>query len=226
MKIVSSEGIILDKYNINEADLMITIFSESFGKIKTLLKGVRKSKKREQAALDILVKSKFILIKKDEYYTVSKFELLDNYEKIKKNLSKIYLSLYILETINRSILEGESSRKIYKLVIKTFEYLEEEEIFWKKILCVSYFIFKIVEYIGLLDSDSKKFSQDPKEKTSLGQEMTNNIFSNKMRENIKLLEEVTIEIAEKEALHLIFDIEKYINEQSEIGLNLKKYLLG
>lgn len=226
MKIVSSECIILDRNNINEADLIITIFSESFGKIKTLLKGVRKSKKREQAALDILVKSKFILIKKDEYYTVSKFELLDNYEKIKKNLDKIYLSMYTLEIINKSILEGENNRKIYKLAIKVFEYIEKEEVFWKNSLCVSYFLFKTIENMGLLDFDAKKFSQLPQEKTSIGQNLINNSFSDKMRDNIKLLEKLDQDSAEKEVFYFIYDMEKYINEQVDIGLNLKKYLLG
>lgn len=226
MKIVSSECIILDRNNINEADLIITIFSESFGKIKTLLKGVRKSKKREQAALDILVKSKFILIKKDEYYTVSKFELLDNYEKIKKNLDKIYLSMYTLEIINKSILEGENNRKIYKLAIKVFEYIEKEEVFWKNSLCVSYFLFKTIENMGLLDFDAKKFSELPQEKTSIGQNLINNSFSDKMRDNIKLLEKLDQDSAEKEVFYFIYDMEKYINEQVDIGLNLKKYLLG
>ncbi|MGL4254515.1 MAG: DNA repair protein RecO [Fusobacteriaceae bacterium] len=226
MKIVSSEGIIIDRYNTNEADLMVTIFSESFGKIKTLLKGVRKSKKREQAALDVLVKSKFILIKKEEYYTVSKFELLDNFEAIKKNLSKIYITMYVLEILNRSMLEGERDRKIYRLTIKTLEYLEKENVFWREALCISYFLFKVVEHMGLLDLNHRKFFQNLEEKTSVGQELINNIFSDKMRENIKILEELEDSEAEKEVFQFIYDIEKYINEQADIGLNLKKYLLG
>lgn len=226
MKIVSSECIIIDRYSINEADLMITIFSESFGKIKTLLKGVRKSKKREQAALDTLVKSRFILVKKDEYFTVSKFELIENYEEIKRNLDKIYLSLYVLEIINRSILEGESNRKIYKLSIKTFEYLEKERVLWKCNLCVAYFLFKVIENMGLLDFEEKRFSQNPQEKTSVGQNLINNSFSDKMRDNIKLLEDLDEDLAKKEVLEFIWDMEKYINEQVDLGLNLKKYLLG
>lgn len=226
MKIVSTEAIIIDRYNMNEADLMITIFSESFGKIKLFLKGIRKSKKREQAALDILVKSKFILIKKDEFYTVSKFEMLDNYEGIKKDISKIYLSMYILEIINKTILEGEKDRKIYRLAVKILEYLEKEDIFWKKILCISYFLLKITEYMGLLDLNNKKFAQSPEEKSFLGQKILNNTFHHMMRENIKLLEENGLEKAEIESLELVYDIEKYLDEQLEIKLNLKKYLLG
>lgn len=226
MKIVNSEGIIIDRYNINEADLGVTIFSESFGKIKTVLKGVRKSKKREQAALDIMVKSKFILIKKEEYYTVSKFELLDNFEEIKKDLHKIYVSLYILEVVNRSMLEGENGRKIYRLMVKTLKYLERENTSWKGVLCISYFLFKMVEHMGLLDLNGKKFSQNLEEKTPVGQKLINNIFSDKMRENIGFLEGLDEGEAEKEVFQLIYDIEKYMNEQTDIGLNLKKYLLG
>ncbi|MGL5099242.1 MAG: DNA repair protein RecO, partial [Fusobacteriaceae bacterium] len=185
-----------------------------------------KSKKREQAALDILAKSKFILIKKEEYYTVSKFELLDDFEGIKKNLYKIYMSLYVMEVINKSILEGESGRKIYRLTVKTLEYLEKENTSWKGTLCISYFLFKIIQHMGLLDFDGGKFSQNKAEKTSAGQELINNMFSHKMKENINFLEKLDVVEAEKEVFQLIYDIENYVNEQADIGLNLKKYLLG
>ncbi|MGL5964017.1 MAG: DNA repair protein RecO [Fusobacteriaceae bacterium] len=225
MKIVSSEGIIIDRYNINDADLMVTIFSESFGKIKTVLKGVRKSKTREQAAVDTLVKSKFIFIKKDEHYTVSKFELLDNFERLKKNLDKLYLAIYILEVINKTMFEGDMSREIYRLSIKTLKYLEKEDIFWKENLCVSYFIFKVISYMGFLNLNDKKFSESLENKTEIGQQLVKNIFSNRMKENIAVLEKINNSEAEKEVFKFMFDIENYINNHMDVGLSLKKYLL-
>ena len=46
MKIIKTEGIILKKKEINEADVIITIFTKNFGKIDSIIHGIRKSKKR------------------------------------------------------------------------------------------------------------------------------------------------------------------------------------
>ena len=43
MKIIKTEGIVLKKKDINEADVILTIFTESLGKIDCLINGIRKS---------------------------------------------------------------------------------------------------------------------------------------------------------------------------------------
>lgn len=49
MKLFDCRGIIINKRDFGEADRYITIFTENFGKISVLLKGIRKSKTREQS---------------------------------------------------------------------------------------------------------------------------------------------------------------------------------
>ncbi len=51
MKLFDCRGIIINKRDFGEADRYITIFTENFGKISVLLKGIRKSKTRERSIL-------------------------------------------------------------------------------------------------------------------------------------------------------------------------------
>ena len=75
MKIIKTEGIVLKKKDINEADVILTIFTESLGKIDCLIHGIRKSKKREKIAINPMNISEITLYKKSNYYTIKEIEL-------------------------------------------------------------------------------------------------------------------------------------------------------
>ena len=86
MKLFDCRGIIINKRDFGEADRYITIFSENFGKISVLLKGIRKSKTREQSSADVLTLSKFTFYKKGENFILTNILTLDAYREIKENL--------------------------------------------------------------------------------------------------------------------------------------------
>ena len=46
MKFIKTKGLIIKKVDFGEGDRIITVFSENFGKIDLLVRGIRKSKKR------------------------------------------------------------------------------------------------------------------------------------------------------------------------------------
>ena len=48
MIFLRGKGIIIAKKDIEEADRYITIFMEDYGKVSTVIKGIRKSKKRDR----------------------------------------------------------------------------------------------------------------------------------------------------------------------------------
>lgn len=54
MIFLRSKGIIISKKDIGEADRYITIFLEDFGKVSGVINGIRKSKRRDKIAADIL----------------------------------------------------------------------------------------------------------------------------------------------------------------------------
>lgn len=226
MKIISCSGIVIDKTSVGESDQLITLFSDSLGKTTLLLKGIRKSRKREQIAVDTLSFSKFILIKKEEYYNVSKFELIEEFGQIKSDLAKISLALYLLKILNLCFLEGEIDRKIYKLIIKTLKFIEESQEYWKQYLCVSYFIFMILYTHGLVNIEKMEFLEKLEYNVGIEKELLLNTLSNKMAENLKKLASLENEEAEKEAFNQIIILEKLLNKELEIGLNIRKYFLG
>ena len=49
MKFIETKGLIIKKVDFGEGDRIITVFSENFGKIDLLVRGIRKSKKRGES---------------------------------------------------------------------------------------------------------------------------------------------------------------------------------
>ena len=58
------EGVIINKKDIGDFDRIVTMFTGSFGKIDVLIKGIRKSKKRDKIGADILSFSRMVVYKK------------------------------------------------------------------------------------------------------------------------------------------------------------------
>lgn len=73
MEELKVEGLVINKEEVNENDRIITIFEENRGKIKVLIKGIRKSKNREIYASDILVLGDYILKKKESIFITHLF---------------------------------------------------------------------------------------------------------------------------------------------------------
>ena len=66
--LIKIEGIIINKRDINDFDKIVTVFTGSFGKIDVLLKGIRKSRKRDKIGADILSLSRMVVYKKENSY--------------------------------------------------------------------------------------------------------------------------------------------------------------
>ncbi|MGL5663321.1 MAG: DNA repair protein RecO, partial [Cetobacterium sp.] len=71
MKFIKTKGLIIKKVDFGEGDRIITVFSENFGKIDLLVKGIRKSKKRDQSSVDLLTLSNFTFYKKGDNFILN-----------------------------------------------------------------------------------------------------------------------------------------------------------
>lgn len=86
--LIKIEGIIINKRDINDFDRIVTVFTGSFGKIDVLLKGIRKSRKRDKIGADILSLSRMVVYKKENSYVGSTVECIKSYENIRTDMKK------------------------------------------------------------------------------------------------------------------------------------------
>ncbi|MCM8784643.1 MAG: DNA repair protein RecO [Candidatus Omnitrophica bacterium] len=165
---ILTEGFVLKKINFRETSVILTLFTKEFGKIKGILKGVRKEKSKippltfsEGAYI-----STFIYKRKSELNLLSSPSLI-NFFYFEDKLS-FTIFLYILKLIDLFTPELQKEENIFYLIEHTVESLKQNK---KKYIVFLFFKIKFIEFLGygikvdscsLCGKESKKYFFSPK----------------------------------------------------------------
>lgn len=228
MELISIEALVIGKEDIGESDRIITLFNKDRGKIKVLIKGIRKSKNREIYATDPLVLGEYKLRKKGETYINSSFSLKNPYLKLKSSFFRLELALYLLSLIEKISFENISCHKIYNMLMKALDYMEKSEKKNEILIMFSFFLYKIIEYEGLKPKLKGKkyfdFTEGMIDDSGQGIKLTELQYK-----YIEYLNFVDIEAINKlkfndtEIFRLINILEKYLNHNLHLELNIIRY---
>lgn len=226
------EGVIINKKDIGDFDRIVTMFTGSFGKIDVLIKGIRKSKKRDKIGADILSFSRMVVYKKENSYIGTTVESVKNYNNIREDMKKIGIVLYMFHVLNNILTENERKSILYDLTLKSLDYIEKEKNSMNYTILLVYYLHKIIIEEGLkytvkngrnfsIKSSviSEEFLQDSIKLNEEEYKIIEMIYFNKVRELLK--ENIRVQ-----SLYSVLGIyEKYLNYHMEIYLDLKNYIL-
>lgn len=230
--LIKTEGIIINKKDIGDFDRIITVFTGGFGKIDILIKGIRKSRKRDKLGSDVLSFSRTVVYKKENSFVGSTVETIKSYENIRRDMKKIGMVLYMFHVLNNILTDSERKTVLYDLTLKSLDYIDREENISNCILLVIYYLNKIIGEEGIkfiiqggrnfsvknsviseeLYSDTVKLSREE-------YRIIESIYFNKVKE---LLQEST----DVKDLYSVLSIyERYLNYHMELCLDFKNYIL-
>ena len=229
MIFLRGKGIVISKKDIEEADRYITIFMEDYGKVSTVIKGIRKSKKRDKTAVDILSLTDFQFYKKNDSLIISNFSTIKDYIGIKSNIDKINMVFYIFSILNQILVENGRNRKIYEVLEKTLNYLDVSNDERKNYLLILYFLYIIIKEEGIYiennnDMDELQVEVQTQRKVEIDDNVKK-ILQYLFKDNLKVVindEKYKIDYIKKAILVL----ENYINYNLDININAKKILWG
>ena len=221
MIFLKGKGIIIAKKDIEEADRYITIFMEDYGKVSTIIKGIRKSKKRDKTAVDILSLTDFQFYKKNENLVISSFSTVKGYIGIKSDIDKINIAFYIFSVLNQILVENGRNRKIYEVLEKTLDYLNNSNDERKNYLLILFFLNTIIKEEGISIENNTDIEEI---QTGIGND-TKKILQYLFEDNLKVVindEKYKIDYVKKAILVL----ENYINFNLDTNINAQKILWG
>ena len=229
MIFLRGNGIVISKKDIEEADRYITIFMEDYGKVSTVIKGIRKSKKRDKTAVDILSLTDFQFYKKNDSLIISNFSTIKDYIGIKSDIDKINITFYIFSILNQILVENGRNRKIYEVLEKTLNYLDVSNDERKNYLLILYFLYIIIKEEGIsIENNNNMEELQVEVQTQRKVEIDDNvkkILQYLFKDNLKVVindEKYKIDYIKKAILVL----ENYINFNLDTNINAKKILWG
>jgi len=147
--IQKTQGILLYKRDIRETSSLAVFYTEDFGKIKGLIKGVRGPQAvfgqylREFGRYDLIYYEK----RKVDTDMITQCDLKDAYLEIAEDLNKRLAAFNILELVDKFTPLQENSADIYKLLRWILDLIRKET-FIEKVVAI--FQLKLLEYTGFL----------------------------------------------------------------------------
>ncbi|MDA3900778.1 MAG: DNA repair protein RecO [Spirochaetes bacterium] len=156
MKIVSTEGIVLSSKTVNEADVVSSLFTESDGLSRFIIKGLKKSKKRHISAADPGTRIALSFYKKngvDTYY-VHNFSVMTHIFGAITSFENSMNAHLLLELILKSSAPHMSHPYLYTMLTRALNCISETPFPFHLSLS---FCVHLLKQQGILPSPVNKF---------------------------------------------------------------------
>jgi DNA repair protein RecO (recombination protein O) len=125
--IYQTEGIILGKRDVGEADRIFSTLTKDFGRIDAMAQGVRYLKSKLRYNLDIFSYSRLGLVATNDSWRIVDAEELNNWPAIRTNAAKLAAVSRIADLINRMVRGQDSDPGLWDEVENAFVFLNESK---------------------------------------------------------------------------------------------------
>ncbi len=148
-RIKKTQAITLKSIDYRETSKIITAFSEGFGKLQLIAKGVRNPKSRMSAALQTFVKTEIFFYKNEttELYLVKEAALIDFFNNIHHDLTRFHYASVIADFLYSLLAQEQISKTLFQYALFTLhkiDQVQKEELPF----ILSKFLLKGVALIG------------------------------------------------------------------------------
>jgi DNA repair protein RecO (recombination protein O) len=139
------EAIVLHHTNWGEADRLLTVFTKSHGKLRTIAKSVRKMQSRKAGHLEPFCHSTLILAKAHDLWIVTDAETIDAFSPLREDLQLMTRAAYVIELLDRFTFEEGQNWQLYQLVVDTLKRLSENQ---DSFVPLRYYEMRLLDLLG------------------------------------------------------------------------------
>ena len=225
MKIIKTNCIVLKKKEMKEADLLVTLFSKDYGKIMATAYGIRKSKKRNTVSLNLLNEIEITLFQKNNYYIIKDIEIIKNFKNILKNIEKLEISLYILDSIDKIYYMTEENGNFFDKLVEILNFIDALPYIKKgyKYYLVLSFLRRIMLENGIYDINeiSLILKKDRKENIQKYKEIL------KISKNSSCITETQEKMENYTGFlkKIVIIFENFVNRNLQTEIKIKKFIM-
>jgi DNA repair protein RecO (recombination protein O) len=150
-KVIKTEALVLKKRSLLGRDLIVTLFTEEFGKINALGKGMKKITSRRLPHTETANLIKAVIDRRGDYFYLQSTDLLSGFTKIKKNEKKVNYLYFFFFILERMLPENQKEPRIYQLTRKFLIELSEKPEYSVDDLTLS--LNRLLEAFGYLNKE-------------------------------------------------------------------------
>lgn len=127
--IIKTEAVVLSKLNYGDTSSIVTLYTETDGKISAIIKGGRSPKSKVGKIIDPINHLQIIIYKKNtrDVQILSDANLISHYLNLKEDLNSAKYGFAIIELIKNLTVEHEANPKLFKGLIKIFNLINDKK---------------------------------------------------------------------------------------------------
>ncbi len=125
LRTYNTEGVVLRRRNLGEADSIFTVFSPTHGKFDGVARGVRKPRSKMRGHLEPLTRSQFALAQGKSLDVFTQAETIAAFRAVRDDLDRLTLAIYACELVDRFTVDHAIQVEIYDLLVDFLEALND-----------------------------------------------------------------------------------------------------
>jgi len=138
------QGVVLRTMRLGEADRIVAIVTAGHGKVRAVVKGVRKTTSRFGARLEPLSHVSLLLYEGRELDIVTQAESIDHFRAVREDLDRMVRATSLLEVVDQVAQPGTANPRLYQMLVGALRALAARD----SPLLVAAFFWKLLSLEG------------------------------------------------------------------------------
>ena len=152
MKLIKVKGIVIREVTYKENDKIITILTDTLGKISAVAKGAKKTNSPYLASSQFLVYSEFVLYQNTGYYYLNSASVINTFYNLRIDFDKLQNVFEMTKILNSVTDENQDTENILQLFLNTIYVLDKFD--KDKKLVMNAFKIKLFSLLGFAPMDN------------------------------------------------------------------------
>lgn len=120
-----TKGIVIRRFNLNEADQIITVITESEGKVSVLAKGSRRLKSRFCGRLEPFYHVSLNYFQGRDLGHLNEIDIVEVYTPLESDLRAKSILFYMAEITAKLVADGQECQEVYALLTDCMSHFED-----------------------------------------------------------------------------------------------------
>ncbi|HQD71318.1 MAG: DNA repair protein RecO [Limnochordia bacterium] len=123
----TTEGVILRTRNLGEADKIVTVYTNTRGKVAAVARGARRTRNRLLSVTQVFTCGRYLMFEGKSLDTLSQGEIIHSFQAIRDDLEKMASAMYVCELVDVFVEEEEANKETFDLLLNTLRLIEAGE---------------------------------------------------------------------------------------------------
>src|SRR5512142_2390642 len=119
-RVYRTRGFVLKRWDLGEADKILTIYTPNVGKIKAVAKGVRRPGSRLGGHVDDFAYADMLLARGRDLDVVTQSQTIDSFRQLREELWRASHGYYVAELVDSFNEERTENEPLFDLLVSTF----------------------------------------------------------------------------------------------------------